>query len=124
MYPWFMRSEETEHDRQHALSYVGTKFDFGNDEFARCDPWDKCQVGACHSWTRCELCTQALCAQCNAEVRRGSLGNVISALDQSSGQLFAVKEVLIDTSDAADVKFKEALENEVQICSKLKHPST
>eukprot|EP00435_Cladocopium_sp_Y103_P028434 s2078_g7.t1 len=54
---------------------------------------------------------------------RGSLGNVIQALDQSSGQLFAVKEVLINTSDAADVKFKEALENEVQICSKLKHPS-
>lgn len=54
---------------------------------------------------------------------RGSLGNVIQALDQSTGQLFAVKEVLINTSDAADVKFKEALENEVQICSKLKHPS-
>ncbi|CAJ1395309.1 unnamed protein product [Effrenium voratum] len=54
---------------------------------------------------------------------RGSLGNVFQALDQGSGQLFAVKEVLINTSDAADVQFKDALENEIEICSRLKHPS-
>lgn len=53
----------------------------------------------------------------------GSLGVVVQALDQSNGQLFAVKEVKIDTNDAADLKFKEALENEIEICSKLKHPS-
>ena len=39
------------------------------------------------------------------------------------GCRFGLFEVVINTSDAADVKFKEALENEVQICSKLKHPS-
>ena len=31
-------------------------------------------------------------------------------------------EVLFNTSDAADVQFKRALENEIQICSALKHP--
>ncbi|CAE7171801.1 mkkA, partial [Symbiodinium pilosum] len=54
---------------------------------------------------------------------RGTLGNVVQALDQETGQLFAVKEVLINTSDAADVQFKHALENEIKICSALKHPS-
>jgi len=54
---------------------------------------------------------------------RGSLGNVFQALDQGTGQLFAVKEVLINTSNDADLKFKEALENEIEICSRLKHPS-
>ncbi|OLQ13939.1 Mitogen-activated protein kinase kinase kinase A [Symbiodinium microadriaticum] len=53
---------------------------------------------------------------------RGSLGNVFQALDQETGSLFAVK-VLINTSDAADLQFKHALENEIQICSALKHPS-
>jgi len=56
-------------------------------------------------------------------VGRGTLGNVFQALDQETGSLFAVKEVLINTSDAADLQFKHALENEIQICSALKHPS-
>ena len=33
-----------------------------------------------------------------------------------------VAQVLINTSDAADLQFKHALENEIQICSALKHP--
>lgn len=32
-------------------------------------------------------------------------------------------QVLINTSNDADLKFKEALENEIEICSRLKHPS-
>eukprot|EP00931_Biecheleriopsis_adriatica_P121615 TRINITY_DN96677_c0_g1_i2.p1 TRINITY_DN96677_c0_g1~~TRINITY_DN96677_c0_g1_i2.p1 ORF type:complete len:481 (+),score=77.83 TRINITY_DN96677_c0_g1_i2:53-1495(+) len=56
-------------------------------------------------------------------IGRGSLGNVFSALDQISGQMFAVKEVLINKSDVSDMQFKDALENEIRICSALKHPS-
>lgn len=56
-------------------------------------------------------------------IGHGSLGNVFQALDQSSGQLFAVKEVLIDAKVNSDLQFKDALENELRICSALKHPS-
>jgi len=56
-------------------------------------------------------------------IGRGSLGSVFQALDQASGHIFAVKEVLINTSDDHDMKFKAALENEIKICSALKHPS-
>ena len=55
-------------------------------------------------------------------VGRGTLGNVFRALDQETGSLFAVREVWINTSDAADLQLKHALENEIQICSALKHP--
>ena len=53
-------------------------------------------------------------------IGHGTLGNVLRALDQETGSLFAVREVLIGTSDA---EFKHALETEIQICSALKHPS-
>jgi len=56
-------------------------------------------------------------------IGHGSLGNVFQALDQNSGQLFAVKEVLIDAKVNSDLQFKDALENELRICSALKHPS-
>lgn len=52
----------------------------------------------------------------------GSLGSVFKALDQRTGQMIAVKEVLIDQMDEHDVKFRLALENEVRICQDLKHP--
>lgn len=52
---------------------------------------------------------------------QGSLGSVFKALDQRTGQIFAVKEVRIDVRDKADVKFRAALENEIDICKDLKH---
>lgn len=52
----------------------------------------------------------------------GSLGSVFKALDQATGQLFAVKEVRIDRKDETDVKFKNELENEIGICKELEHP--
>lgn len=67
--------------------------------------------GASRKWVRGET------------IGHGSLGNVFQALDQSSGQMFAVKEVLIDTKVNSDIEFKDALENELRICSSLKHPS-
>mmetsp|Transcript_23267 Transcript_23267/g.65099 ORF Transcript_23267/g.65099 Transcript_23267/m.65099 type:complete len:486 (+) Transcript_23267:47-1504(+) len=66
--------------------------------------------GSCKSWTRGEV------------VGSGSLGTVVSALDHETGQIFAVKEVLISAPNAADVKFREDLEREVGIMQHLKHP--
>merc|ERR1712187_583694 len=52
----------------------------------------------------------------------GSLGCVFKALDQNTGQIFAVKEVRIDGKLDTDVKFKTSLENEISIYKELKHP--
>jgi len=52
----------------------------------------------------------------------GSLGTVFQAMDQTSGKVFAVKEVQINTDDEADMKFKKELENEISIVKDLKHP--
>lgn len=54
---------------------------------------------------------------------QGSLGSVFCALEQSSGQVIAVKEVLVDQSDVSEMEFKASLENEVKILKNLKHPS-
>jgi len=54
---------------------------------------------------------------------RGSLGVVFQAMDQTSGEIFAVKAIAINPGDALDMKFKSDLENEVNICSALSHPS-
>eukprot|EP00438_Fugacium_kawagutii_P010246 Skav234278 [mRNA] locus=scaffold1464:1275640:1277216:- [translate_table: standard] len=67
-------------------------------------------------------------------IGRGSLGTVFQAMDQQTGELLAVKEktrggwdvlgreVGINTSDKSDLKFKEQLENEIQMMKDLKHP--
>jgi len=55
------------------------------------------------------------------EIGHGTLGSVFKALDQKTGMIFAVKEVRIDSRDKADVKFKQALENEVSIYKELHH---
>jgi len=52
----------------------------------------------------------------------GSLGCVFKAMDQRTGQMFAVKEVRVDAKIDSERKFREALENEVSICKELQHP--
>jgi len=52
----------------------------------------------------------------------GSLGSVFKALDQKTGEIFAVKEVRIDQKDDHDKTFGKALENEIAICQDLRHP--
>jgi len=52
----------------------------------------------------------------------GTLGMVYKALDQRSGQIFAVKEVRIDKQLDSDLKFQAALENEISIYKELSHP--
>lgn len=54
---------------------------------------------------------------------RGSLGSVMKAVNQRTGQTFAVKEVLIDDKNQSDRAFQSALETEVEICQDLKHPN-
>eukprot|EP00927_Polykrikos_kofoidii_P023739 TRINITY_DN21765_c0_g1_i1.p1 TRINITY_DN21765_c0_g1~~TRINITY_DN21765_c0_g1_i1.p1 ORF type:complete len:842 (+),score=98.49 TRINITY_DN21765_c0_g1_i1:100-2625(+) len=55
-------------------------------------------------------------------IGHGSLGSVFLALNQTTGQIFAVKEVRIDLKDKSDVNFKQGLENEISICKDLHHP--
>merc|ERR1719506_3609452 len=50
------------------------------------------------------------------------MGSVFKALDQSSGQIIAVKEVGIDERQADDLKFRKALEHEITIIQNLRHP--
>lgn len=65
----------------------------------------------------------ASCVWVRGEViGQGSLGSVFKALNQKTGEIFAVKEVRIDSRDKEDVKFKQALENEVSIYKDLHHP--
>lgn len=51
------------------------------------------------------------------ELGRGTMGTVFRALDQSNGEVIAVKQV-----DESDEKFTSALENELEICCTLRHP--
>lgn len=65
--------------------------------------------GTAFTWVRGEM------------LGRGSLGSVFRALDQKTGQILAIKEVPIDHRDGADVRFAQALENEIDIAKELKH---
>mmetsp|Transcript_44523 Transcript_44523/g.142759 ORF Transcript_44523/g.142759 Transcript_44523/m.142759 type:complete len:770 (+) Transcript_44523:107-2416(+) len=67
--------------------------------------------GSEFSWVRGEL------------VGRGSLGCVWKALNRENGQLMAVKEVILDTRDKDDAKFRYALQNEVDLYKDLEHPN-
>mmetsp|Transcript_18203 Transcript_18203/g.33448 ORF Transcript_18203/g.33448 Transcript_18203/m.33448 type:complete len:455 (-) Transcript_18203:85-1449(-) len=53
---------------------------------------------------------------------RGSLGRVFKALDQATGNVMAVKEVLLNTDQESDAKLRLALQNEVNLLKDLKHP--
>jgi len=55
-------------------------------------------------------------------IGRGALGRVFKALDQATGQMLAVKEVLVSKSLESDKIFVEALENEISILKELSHP--
>merc|ERR1712080_647377 len=55
-------------------------------------------------------------------IGRGALGRVFKALDQKTGEILAVKEVLINVDDADDNKFLQDLKNEVDILKGLTHP--
>ncbi|CAK0824387.1 unnamed protein product [Prorocentrum cordatum] len=67
--------------------------------------------GSCISWVPGE------------EVGQGTLGTVFKALDQRSGQIFAVKEVRIDPHLTEEQRFKSELQNEINMLRDLKHPN-
>mmetsp|Transcript_4855 Transcript_4855/g.15983 ORF Transcript_4855/g.15983 Transcript_4855/m.15983 type:complete len:426 (+) Transcript_4855:94-1371(+) len=66
--------------------------------------------GALKKWVRGET------------IGRGAMGVVFQAMDRTSGQVIAVKEVAIDQNNKDDLKYKEQLENEIRICKCLDHP--
>jgi len=55
-------------------------------------------------------------------IGRGTMGVVFQAMDQNSGQIIAVKEVAIDSTNSDDLVYKEQLLNEIRICKDLCHP--
>jgi hypothetical protein len=55
-------------------------------------------------------------------IGRGSLGFVHRALEARTGKLMAVKEVLLDTQDQTDDKFRRSLQNEIDLYKDLNHP--
>merc|ERR1712151_503022 len=56
-------------------------------------------------------------------IGHGASGTVFKALNQMTGQIIAVKEVHMDLQRKVDVKFKEALENEIALMRELRHPN-
>jgi serine/threonine protein kinase len=56
-------------------------------------------------------------------IGRGSLGFVYKGLEANTGQLMAVKEVLIDPKDQTDENFRKSLQNEIDIYKDLQHRS-
>lgn len=65
--------------------------------------------GKTYTWVRGEV------------IGRGALGRVFKALEQGSGEMLAVKEVLINKDDDEESEFMEALKNEIDILAGLKH---
>lgn len=53
----------------------------------------------------------------------GASGAVYKALNQTTGQMMAVKEVIMDLQRQSDAKFKAALENEITLMRELRHPN-
>jgi len=56
-------------------------------------------------------------------VGRGTLGHVWKALNRKTGQLMAVKEVVLDAKDKDDDKFRQSLQNEIDLCKDINHPN-
>mmetsp|Transcript_29346 Transcript_29346/g.67547 ORF Transcript_29346/g.67547 Transcript_29346/m.67547 type:complete len:605 (+) Transcript_29346:94-1908(+) len=79
----------------------------------------------------CATTPRAVCTTTGQEMKltwahldllgRGSNGSVFKALDQLTGQIVAVKEVMVAGSDE-DQKYLQQLENEVSILKELSHP--
>ncbi|CAJ1354416.1 unnamed protein product [Effrenium voratum] len=80
------------------------------DKFeARADPDARAVKGA--TWTRGEL------------LGRGSLGSVWKAVDKKTGEVMAVKEVVVDSLDNSDREFSQSLQVEIDLYKQLKHPN-
>jgi len=67
--------------------------------------------GGAFAWVRGEL------------IGRGSLGSVWKALNSRTGELIAVKEVVLDPRDSSENKFRQSLQNEIDLYKDLQHPN-
>jgi len=67
--------------------------------------------GGAFTWVRGEL------------IGRGSLGSVWKALNSRTGELMAVKEVVLDPRDSSENKFRQSLQNEIDLYKDLQHPN-
>jgi len=56
-------------------------------------------------------------------IGHGASGTVFKALNQTNGQIIAVKEVHMDLQRKVDLKFKESLENEIALMRDMRHPN-
>eukprot|EP00927_Polykrikos_kofoidii_P060865 TRINITY_DN55770_c0_g1_i1.p1 TRINITY_DN55770_c0_g1~~TRINITY_DN55770_c0_g1_i1.p1 ORF type:complete len:541 (+),score=120.08 TRINITY_DN55770_c0_g1_i1:134-1756(+) len=116
--PWSrsarMRSELGGRGYVRTLTLVNTDDEDANDDGALQRSFSQVASGSVRGsrlvWVRGEV------------IGRGSLGRVFKALDQSTGQIFAVKEVPVNMADDDDQKFVKELENEVEIMKDLRHP--
>mmetsp|Transcript_57430 Transcript_57430/g.168149 ORF Transcript_57430/g.168149 Transcript_57430/m.168149 type:complete len:502 (+) Transcript_57430:22-1527(+) len=57
------------------------------------------------------------------KIGNGSYGAVYKAQCKETGQIFAVKEALLAEKDENDSRFRDRLEDELDICKELRHPN-
>lgn len=58
-----------------------------------------------------------------AQIGQGSYGRVHKAQDRITGQIFAVKEAVVENGSEDDRQYLERLEEELSICRELRHPN-
>lgn len=68
-------------------------------------------VGGHFGWTR------------GASIGSGSHGSVFKALDRRTGRIFAVKKAVVDEGCEDDRRYRDRLEEELEICKDLRHPN-
>jgi len=58
-----------------------------------------------------------------AQIGQGSYGRVHKAQDRITGQIFAVKEAVVENGSEDDRQYLDRLEEELMICQELRHPN-
>jgi len=56
-------------------------------------------------------------------IGHGAYGCVFKAMEKRTGRIFAVKQAVVDLSCEEDRKYRDKLQNELNICKDLRHPN-
>jgi len=56
-------------------------------------------------------------------IGHGAYGCVSKAMEKRTGRIFAVKQAVVDLSCEEDRKYRDKLQNELNICKDLRHPN-